>query len=377
MSDLVPAAGPLPGDAKKTRQHVVPQWLQRGFSRSRDPKRAKVAVYRRDARALWTNTINVGVRKSHFTSTYFDGDKSVTGLDGQFAEIVAQLRCRPGAVSGEDKMNACRLFAHLEVRQHATERTVREMWINIMPILLDHVRNEGKFEDWFRKPMLSQRDCIDAIQRSCASRHGQANAHRNALPVNLREMIRFAMVYIDAFKAMVREDVSATGAEPSFVANEYAERLERGEVLEDGIVYNRSKEMFLRAEANFRIAGYSEFRWKVVRFSEDIVLPDAMVFHEVADLKMVQNFLYGPARQLASYLPISATSALVGRSRPSKRGLPNAARVRHLAARASFEFFVAAEQNKTYERLACFIGEHRPFATGRTWRVVAEECVAF
>ena len=140
MRDVIPAAGPLPGDAKKTRQHIVPQWLQRGFSRSTDPKRPKVAVYRRDAEPLWTNIVNVGVRKSYFTSTYFDGDISVTELDGRFAAIVDELRGRAGFLTGADEANACRLIAHLEVRQNAAERTIREMWTNVMPILVDHVR---------------------------------------------------------------------------------------------------------------------------------------------------------------------------------------------------------------------------------------------
>ena len=377
MHDLVPAHGPLPGNAKKTRQHIVPQWLQRGFSRSKDTKRAKVAVYRKDSEPIFTNIVNVGVRKSFFTSTYFDGDKSVTQLDGELAATIDELRGREGPLTGEDQTNACRLFAHLEVRQHATERTIREMWTNVIPILVDHVRNEKELQDWLHKPMLSQRNCMDAIERSCARRCRQARARRGASPINLRETIRFAVVYIDSFKALVSADVATTGAAPEFVAEEYAKRVEGEEVLEDSVVYNRSKEMFLRAEAKSRVAGYSDFRWKVVRFSEDIVLPDSMVFHEVTDSSMIQNYLYVPARQLASYLPISARSALVGRSKPHRRRLPNAAQMRQMAARASFEFFVAAERNEAYGRLAPLIGNHRAFATPAVWRVVAEECLAY
>ena len=375
MHDVIQAVGPLPGNAKKTRQHIVPQWLQRGFSRSTDPKRAKVAVYRRDAEPLWTNIVNVGVRKSYFTSTYFDGDISVTELDSQFAAIVEELRGRAGPLTGEDKANACRLFAHLEVRQHATERTVREMWTNIIPTLLDYVRNQKKLQDWLRKPMLSQRNCIDAIERSCTSRLGHARARRLEA-VNLRETIRFAVLYIDSFKALVAADVARTRAAPDSVAKEYAKRIEGEELLEDGIAYNRSKRMLRGAEAKSRIAGYAGFRWKIVQFSEDVTLPDAMVFHEVTDSSMVQNYLYVPARQLASYLPISARSALVGRAKPHKRRLPNAVRMRQMAARASFEFFVAAERKEAYQRLASSIGKHRAFATATTWRVVAEECLA-
>ena len=274
MHDLVPANGPLPRNAKKTRQHIVPQWLQRGFSRSTDSKRAKVAVYRKDSEPIFTNIVNVSVRKSFFTSTYFDGDISVTELDGQFAAIIDELGCREGFLTGEDQTNACELFAHLEVRQHATERTIREMWKNVMPILFNHIRNKEKFQVWLRKPMLTQRNCMDVIERSCARRFRQARAHRGASPVNLREMIRFAVVYIDSFKALVSADVAVTGASPDFVAKEYANRIESEEMLEDGIVYNRSKQMFLHASAMSRVDGYAGFRWEVVRFTEDIVLPD-------------------------------------------------------------------------------------------------------
>ena len=168
MNDLVPPRGPLSGNAKKSRQHIVPQWLQRGFTRSKDPKRSQVAVYRKGARPIFTNILNVGVRKNFFTSTYFDGDKSVTQLDAQFAATIDKLRNWEGPLAGEARANACRLFAHMEVRQHARERTVREMWTSVVPILFDHVRNEKKLHDWFCKPMLRQRNCVDAIERSCA-----------------------------------------------------------------------------------------------------------------------------------------------------------------------------------------------------------------
>ena len=374
--DSVPADGPLPGNVKKTRQHIVPQWLQRGFSQSKGPKRVKVAVYRKDSEPFFTNIVNVGVRKSFFTSTYFDGDKSVTQLDGEFAAIIDKLRGQEGSLVGEDETNACRLFAHLEVRHYSVDRMVREMWTNILPILFDRVRNEKKLQDWLHKPVLSQQNCMDAIAQNCAHQLRQAKAHRGAPPVNLREMIRYAADYIDWFKAGVSADISATGAVPEFVAEKYTELIGRKELLEHSIVYNRSKGMFLHADAKSRVAGYSNFSWKIVYFPEDIVLSDSMVFHEVTDSPLIQNYLHVPARQLASYLPISSRSALVGRSKPHKRRLPNAAQIRHMAAQASFKYFIAAVQSEAYGRLKSKIGKHRKYATPAIWRLIAKECLA-
>ena len=376
ISDPVLADGPLPGNAKKTRQHIVPQWLQRGFSQSKDPKRVKVAVYRKDSEPIFTNIANVGVRKSFFTSTYFDGDKSVTQLDGEFAAIIDKLRGQEGSLTGEDETNACKLFAHLEVRHHAVDHTVREMWANILPILFDRIRSEKKLQDWLHKPVLSQQNSVDAIAQNCTHQLRQAKARRGAPPVNLREMIRYAADYIDSFKAGVSADISATGAVPEFVVEKFTELIGRKELLEHSIVYNRSRGMFLHADAKSKVAGYSNYSWKIVHFSEDIVLPDSMVFHEVTDSLLIQNYLYVPARQLASYLPISSRSALVGRSKPHRRRLPNAAQMRHMAAQASFKYFIAAVQSETYGRLKSKIGKHRKYATPAIWRLVAKECLA-
>ncbi|MCY4642011.1 MAG: DUF4238 domain-containing protein [Gammaproteobacteria bacterium] len=376
ISDPVPAAGPLPGSAKKTRQHIVPQWLQRGFSQSKDPKRVKVAVYRKDSEPIFTNIVNVGVRKSFFTSTYFDGDKSVTQLDSEFAAIIDKLRGQEGSLTGEDEKKACRLFAHLEVRHHGIDRIVREMWANILPILFDHVRNEKELQDWIHKPVLSQQNCMDAIARNCAHQLRQAKACRGAPPVNLREMIRYAADYIDSFKALMSTDVAATGAVPELVAEKYAKLIDRKEVLEHSIVYNRSRGMFLHADAKSRVAGYSNYSWKIVHFPENIVLPDSMVFHEATDSSLIQNYLYVPARQLASYLPISSRSALVGRSKAHKRRLPNAAQMRHMAAQASFKYFIVAVQREAYGRLKSKIGKHRKYSTPAIWRLVVKECLA-
>ena len=376
MQDHVHPNQPLPGKSKRTREHIVPQWLQRGFSRSTDPKRAKVAVYRGDAQPLWTNIVNVGVQKSFFTSEYFDGDKTVTELDGEFAVVADELRGRTGGLNGTCAVNACRLFAHLEVRQGATERVIREMWTAAMSTFSSYLRDQNNLQEWLRKPMLLYPNCASAIEAKCMDRLRQTRVRRRVPPVDLRAMIHFAVVYVNSFKSMVAADAEVTGADPRFVANEYADRIEHEEVLEDGIVYNRSKQMLLAGGAKSRVEGYKRFVWKAVRLSKDIVLPDSMVFHEVTDSPLVQNYLYAPATQAASYLPLSSRSMLVGRSKAHSPMLPSAGRMRYLAARASTDFFVAAERKDAYGDLASLIGKHRAFAALDDWRIVVEECTA-
>lgn len=370
------ADGPLPGNVKKTRQHIVPKWLQRGFSNSKDPKRAQVAVYRKDSEPFFTNIANVGVQKSYFTSTYFDGDDPVTQLDGEFAALIDRLRGQQGPLAGEDKANACRLFAHLEVRHHMTEHNIREMWANILPLLFDQLRSEKNLKSWHHKSVLCQPDTVDAISRSCARRLRQARAHSRGRPANLRETVQFVADWVDSFRASVLALEAETGAAPESIAEEYAMRIERDGVIEDSLSYNRSRNMLLRPDAKVRVAGYSKFHWKIVKFPEDIVLPDSMVFHEVTDSPLIQNYLYVPVKQRASYLPITSRSALVCRSKPHRRRLPNATQMRHMAAQASFEYFIAEVRSEAYGRLKSRIGKLRPYATPAVWRLVARECLA-
>lgn len=372
----VPAGAPLPKNVRKTRQHIVPKWLQRGFSHSKNPKRAKVAVYRKDSEPFFTNIANVGVQKSYFTSAYFDGDESVTQLDGEFASIMDRLQGQEGTLTDEDKTNACRLFAHLEVRCHMTERTIREMWTNISPLLLDHLRSEKNLKDWYHKPVLDQHDTVNAISRICARRLRQAKARHGVPPVNLRETVQFVADCVDSFRASMLAVEAETGAVPESIAEEYATRIERDGVIEGSLSYNRSRNMAQHPDAKVRVAGYSKFHWKVVKFREDIVLPDSMVFHEVTDSPLIQNYLYVPPRQRASYLPITSRRALVGRSKSHRRRLPNAAQMRHMAAQASFEYFIAAVESEAYERLKSKISKYRAYATPAVWRLVVKECLA-
>ena len=365
-----------PGGPKKTREHVVPQWLQRGFSLSPDTKRPQVAVYRKNGAPLWTSTVNVGVRKSFFTSAYYDGDKTVTDLDGEFASVVEDLRERSGALGGDDARSAARLFGHLEVRQGATERTIRTMWTNVMLTTVRVLRARDDVQAWLGKPMVSYGPGAGGIGRRCTKRLRRAWGRRRRQPIYVGEMIRMALATIGSFKALLAAEVGVNGDSVREVVKDYGDRLAQGDVLEDAIIFNRSKEMFLRGEARSRVATYAAFDWRVVHFPEDLILPDSMVFHEVTDSPLAQNFLHVLERHVASYLPMSSRMALVGRSRRRKGWPATAARLRFRAAQASFDFFVAAERNPGYQNLSAVIGTHRGFATARDWQVVTEECLA-
>ena len=364
-----------PGGPKKTREHIVPQWLQRGFSRIAASKRAQVAVYRSDGTSLWTSTANVGVRKSFFTSAYFDGDKTATELDGELAPVVEDLRNASGALRGDDARDACRLFAHLEVRQGSTERLLRTMYASVLPTVVASLREYTVPEMWLGRGTSSHREKRADTERRCARRLRRARGRQKTPPVDLPKMVEFVESAIESFRTLVATDVAASGAVVRDVIEDYGERLARGDVLEDAIVFNRSKEMFLRGEARTRVAGYAAFEWRIVHLAEDVVLPDSMVFHETTDSSAVQNFLHTPWNQAASYLPIASRTVLVGRSRASKRGSLRAGQIRYRAAQACSEFFVAADKDRAYDNLVPLIGSYRRFATALDWQAVAKECM--
>ena len=372
---LVPARL-APGGTKKTREHIVPQWLQRGFSRSVAPKGVKVAVYRKDSTPLWTNTANVGVRKSFFTSTHFDGDKTATELDGEFASVVKDLRNASGVLEGKVAVDARRLFAHLEVRQGSTERLLRSMQANVFPAALAEQRKKGKLEAWLENPVPSWRDDKGDIEKRCLRRLRASRGRRKTGPVDVRRMVQLVQMSIGSFRELVTAGIAASGASPEEMVEDFVRRVTSEEVVEDAMIFNRSKEMLLRGDAKSRVNGYAGFEWRVIHLSEDVILPDSMVFHETTDSPLVQDFLHVPRYHAASYLPISSRAVLVGKSKRSKGLRRSAGQIRYRAAQASFEFFVAAVKDPLYDNLTEVIGSHRKFASAADWRVVARECVA-
>ena len=354
---------------------MVPQWLQRGFSCGNGKRGTKVAVYRKGAQPLWTNTGNVGVRKSFFTSAYYDGDSTVTSLDSELAPIAEGLRRNSGPLRGDDARNAARLFGHLEVRQQATERVLRKMQESVGPLLVDRLTKTGQLEEWIGKPNWRDWGGMRRVEQRCTRRlrAGRASA---SMPVDVGRMVHFAQHAIESLRVWVAAEVTRTGERVQDVLEDYGRRWASGEVLEDAIIFNRSKEMFLRGEATSRVTHYERFEWRVVQYSEDLILPDSMVFHETMDSALVQNFLYVPESQVASYLPIGSRTVLVGHSRRRKGRPLQAGQMRYRAAQACFEFFVASKREPAYRDLARTIGTYRRFATAEDWRAVAEECLA-
>ena len=196
------------------------------------------------------------------------------------------------------------------------------------------------------------------------------------MPVDVGRMVDFVEHDIESLRVWILEAVGRTGERVLDLLDDYGRRLSSGEVVEDAIIFNRSKEMFLRGEARSRLARYGAFEWRVGQYSEDLILPDSMVFHETTDSPLVQNFLHVLENQAASYLPLGSRAVLVGHLRRGRGRRLQAGQMRFRAARASFEFFVAPERAPTYENLTTAIGTHRRFATAADWRAVVEECLA-
>ena len=361
-------------DSSKTRQHIVPQWLQRGFSDQYDGASAPVVVYRKDGKVFRTGTLNVSVRRGFYTHEEHDADPRITELDGSLSEIADRLRTLSGALNQGNALEACRLVAHLEVRQHAVERVVRTMQRHTSQKVCEMFDSSEHTIEWLGRPPIDLRLSGYAIERRCLGRFDRRRKGPGRQPIDWRLMIRHVVASLNSLKKRMLAEIEAGLPVESVVAG-WSKGLRDEDIVEDSVQFNRSKILSLDPEAESRIRGYSERRWSVIQLQEDIVLGDSMVFHDVDDTQRGQNYLHNPWRGSMAYLPLSCRSVLVGRGRGFRRPRLTPLRMRIFAARSSAELFVARSEKDEYTSLLSIIGEHRVFATGAHWEFVAEECL--
>lgn len=107
-----------------TRQHYLPQFLQRGFASKKTAKACFTWVYRKDKPPFEANIEDVGVERKFYTQgTDSFVDSIITDAESQeFSRTVALARsANPGVIQSS---GFPRLFAHLEVRS----RHLREVF---------------------------------------------------------------------------------------------------------------------------------------------------------------------------------------------------------------------------------------------------------
>ena len=361
-------------DPIRTRQHVIPQWLQRGFSNNPNKRNAPIAVYCKNEKILLTGTHNVGVRKGFFTSDDFDADTRLTDLDGKFSEVANRLRSANGALTAEARQEACELVAHLEVRQQATENLIRTMWNASHRRVIQYLVKDNNAHAWLGRPEVPSAVELSKIHKNCIVRIDRLEGNGASSPINLRQMIETVVVNLAALKRAIGQELM-NSTNPRGVLQMWLGSLTDPVLLDDAVRYNRSKKMLLGAEATSRVEGYSDFRWKVFQLQEDIVLGDSMVFHDVTDSRKGQNYLHNPWNQSTTYLPLSAKCLLTGSHLKNRKRLLTIPQIRTLAARASSELFIARVKKSSYERLIPLIGNYRPYASIEHWNIVTDECL--
>lgn len=363
-------------DSTRTRQHVLPQWLQRSFSNCPARKNAPVVVYRKDGKVLSTGTHNVGVRKGFFTSDKFDADPKLTELDAKLSDVAQRLRRTVGTLARKQRVEACQVVAHLEVRQDATEKVIRTMWNSSMPVIVRYLQNTKTASAWLGRPDIPSASDLAHIWDGCTKmifRYGSSNASR---PIDLKKMIEFTILNLLGIKKLIRNDMQKSHEDKTAIGW-WMRNLHSSRYLEDSVRYNRSKQLLEGAEAKSRVTGYNSFMWRVFRPVEDVVLGDSMVFHDVTDSSLGQNFLHNPWRHAATYLPLGPRCVLIGHQRKNRPPLPTAELLKDLAVRTSSEFFIARTAKPDYETLVQRIGSYRKFASTDDWRIVVEECLKY
>jgi hypothetical protein len=108
------------------RQHILPQFLVKGFSSRSAHSNHFVWVYRKGQAPFESNIINVGVEKNFYSEDDSTIDEKITDAERGYAELLNELR----RIKKSELINKEMLpyfIAHLEIRT----RNVRESLIEI------------------------------------------------------------------------------------------------------------------------------------------------------------------------------------------------------------------------------------------------------
>jgi hypothetical protein len=320
-----------------TRQHHLPQFLQRGFA-SRSKAQAHFTwVYRKGKAPFEANIEDVGVERKFYTQgTDSSVDSTITDADSnEFSRTVALART--GSLGVIQSADFPRLFAHLEVRS----RQLREVFAHTSENLLARIMRETQdrlpevlLERWANNPELfndSVRKYLEERGLSSLYSDQLADTARSLAPAALREirplLMQVAAAVTTTFPGLNRESIKAAHI-------------------------NALRET---VAPEVRVRHYQSLVYSVVEVSEaELILGDGAVVFNISGSKPFKPMSEVGDEIIAALLPISFQRIVVGSHDPHYQLDPDA--LRNAIASCSHEFFIAAKFSAENERLMSEIG---------------------
>lgn len=333
------------------KQHHLPQFLLRGFSREAGAN-AQVTVYTRARGAYRAATQGVAAQRAFYSArTDASGsvtlDDKITAHESGLAPFVARLR-RCAHESAVCSMDAARAVAHFGIRTAHFRLTVGAMIAEVVEYVGEQVTDPAKLGHALGLDASEPSDLLRNQARESWREHRTALVKAGFVQYMQFERFLFQHMKSEAGRAAIEEQVPFMSLLMERARSRSAEIAKKA--------HTRALDRTLAPEP--RVKALRAMVWTVQHTGGgECILPDCAVLAETDEHGWLPFMLASGAGTTRVVLPIAHDRLLLGR-RSSAPMIASMDDLNLAAAEASSEMFVALDQNARFESLRARIG-HR------------------
>ncbi len=336
------------------RQHFIPRFLQKGFASRSIGGETFVWVFRKGVSPYNPNINNVGV-EGYFYSEGEDTevDDSITEAEGQFANLIDQLRTESTArVPGTLVAN---LIAHLEIRTKHLRESALLASEYFTSRILGFVADDGPYVDRLEKRLLSDKSALRAALTEEFAKRG--------MPLHFVEpALTMAAPRLPAMMPGIR-------AELAKIAQIVRQRLPN--TLEKSAKSAHINLLRKNVSPEQRAQRYAALQYAVLELpGSGFVLGDSIVLFRVSGQRRYKAFPDKDDVLEAVFLPLSSERILMGAPGATFALPPE---LKQGIARCSMDHFIASENTQDNRDLHIQVGEDAALATESEMEEIIQE----
>jgi hypothetical protein len=337
------------------RQHILPQFLVKGFSSRSAHSNHFVWVYRKGQAPFESNIINVGVEKNFYSEDDSTIDEKITDAERGYAELLNELR----RIKKSELINKEMLpyfIAHLEIRT----RNVRESLIEISDLFLNEIikffqkqENVNRFITKYADNAMNQVD--NAINRELKkiSIPKAKQAYVNLMIKEKKRLVQsnlgpLFLLFINHLPGLFKKN-------PDIVKRTHLK------AFQDSV------------SPKLRVQEHQKLIWNLIYFDKEyFILGDFGVLFEIESSKKYATFWEKDQKVISAFLPISKNHLVIG-SKSEINNIPNINWLNQEIAKYSREYFLSAINNPFQLNLANYIGNKSQWLTEREIMEISNE----
>jgi len=308
------------------RQHFVPRFLQEGFASHTKRGEVFTWLYRKNARPVNTNIINVGVEGFFYTDgNDTKADDLVSAAEASFSNLVKKLRTSSPTRVSDPQIPE--LIVHLEVRTRHLRQSFLHAGDYLVSRLLEFMSNEDSFVDYLERTLRND----PSILRTSLTEELEKNGFPKAMLEPILEISSPMLpALIEQFKPTLH--VFAKHMRSVF-PKQLTKAVKSGHI----------KALKKGVSPKVRIQRYKDFTYEIVDVREAcLILGDSAILFHVEGPKPYKAFVDKDDVLNAVVLPLTPSRFLIGAGEcfgVSGHIWPEA------IARCSLEYFIAKEDS--------------------------------